>query len=253
MSSLQNLLEDENKFILTPDDSKSVSYFSTCGRKSSCSCVPHPRGTSFVTCPTCQGSGEIPRELEKQLVALIPYGDQRLKPRRTKLFVSLAVLISLVTTSFLFFVLYPRSISVQPAGLNSSLVALDKDEIYINVSNILNISNTNYYPITVTQITIEALHVSLVVGQVSLSSLLHIGPFTTQQMVYTVSTKIKEESTYKICSWEKIKIHHVVLHIQAILTYSYLGHSEQKPFENYEYVDCRGNTSLTSRPASLLT
>ncbi|XP_033618961.1 transmembrane protein 106A isoform X3 [Fukomys damarensis] len=89
---------------------------------------------SFVPCPTCRGSGEIPQEREKQLVALIPYGDQRLEPRRTKLFVFLAVLLCLVTAGFAFFFLFPRSISVHPAGLNSSTVAFDKATIHLNAT-----------------------------------------------------------------------------------------------------------------------
>lgn len=49
--------------------------------------------------------------------------------------------------------------------------------------NILNISNSNYYPITVTQLTIEVLHLSLVVGQVSNSLLLHISPLASEQVI----------------------------------------------------------------------
>uniref|UniRef100_A0A673UY86 Transmembrane protein 106A n=1 Tax=Suricata suricatta TaxID=37032 RepID=A0A673UY86_SURSU len=201
-------------------------------------------GASFVTCPTCQGRGEIPTELEKQLVALIPYGDQRLKPRHTKLFVFLAVLTCLVTSSLILFFLFPRPTSVQPAGLNSSTVAFDASHINITITNILNISNSNYYPVTVTQLTIEVLHLSLVVGQVSKNLLLHIGPLASKQMFYAVATEIGDENTYKICSWMKIKVHHVLLHIQGTLTCSYLSHSEQLVFQSYEYVDCRGNTSV---------
>uniref|UniRef100_A0A2K6GXZ8 Transmembrane protein 106A n=1 Tax=Propithecus coquereli TaxID=379532 RepID=A0A2K6GXZ8_PROCO len=200
-------------------------------------------GASFVTCPTCQGSGEIPQELEKQLVALIPYGDQRLKPRHTKLFVFLAVLICLVTSSSIGYFLFPRSITVQPSGLNSSTVAFDEADIHLNITNILNISNSNYYPITVTQLTIEVLHLSLMVGQVSHSLLLHIGPLASEQIFYAVASRISDENTYKICTWLKIKVHHVLLHIQGTLTCSYLSHSEQLVFQSYDYVDCRGNTS----------
>ncbi|XP_054988628.1 transmembrane protein 106A isoform X1 [Sorex araneus] len=186
MLSQRGSLVGENRSILPPTTSpgsKAASCISSCGSKSFCSCVPWDRvaGARFVTCPTCQGSGVIPQELEKQLVALIPYGDQRLKPRRTKLFVFLAVLISLVTSSLLSFALFPHSISVQPVGLNSSTVAFDQTEVHINITSILNISNSNYYPITVTQLTIEALHVALVVGQVSLSLRLRVGPLATQQ------------------------------------------------------------------------
>lgn len=241
--------ENENESILPPSSAvgnKAACYSSIRSSKSSCSCLPR-EGTanaSFVTCPTCQGSGEIPRELEKQLVALIPYGDQRLKPRHTKLFVFLAVLTCLVTSSLIIFFLFPRPISVQPGGLNSSTVAFDAADINLNITNILNISNSNYYPITVTQLTIEVLHMSLVVGQVSNSLLLHIGPLASEQVLYAVTNEIKDENTYKICTWMKIKVHHVLLHIQGTLTCSYLSHSEQLVFQSYEYVDCRGNTSV---------
>nr|XP_045015766.1 transmembrane protein 106A [Jaculus jaculus]XP_045015767.1 transmembrane protein 106A [Jaculus jaculus]XP_045015768.1 transmembrane protein 106A [Jaculus jaculus] len=241
--------EDESMPIAptSPVTAGKAACYSSTSSKSFFSCVPC-RGAAavrFVTCPTCQGNGEIPRELEKQLVALIPYGDQRLKPRRTKLSVFLAVLTCLVTFSFIIFFLFPRSITVQPAGLNSSIVVFDKADIHLNMTNILTIYNNNFYPITVTQMTIEVLHLTLVVGQVSESLLLHIGPLSSKQMFYEVPSRIWDENTYKICTWLKIKVHHVLLHIQGTLTCSYLSHSEQVPFENYEYLDCRGNTSVT--------
>ncbi|KFO25275.1 transmembrane protein 106A isoform X2 [Fukomys damarensis] len=203
---------------------------------------------SFVPCPTCRGSGEIPQEREKQLVALIPYGDQRLEPRRTKLFVFLAVLLCLVTAGFAFFFLFPRSISVHPAGLNSSTVAFDKATIHLNATSVLNISNPNYCPVTVTQLTVQALHVSLLVGQLSESLLLPISPLASDQVLYTMASRISDETTYKICTWPEIKVHYVVLHIQGTLTTSYLGHEDQHSFEGSEYVDCRRGRVLELHP-----
>ncbi|KAF6097711.1 transmembrane protein 106A [Phyllostomus discolor] len=240
--------EDENKPILRPA-AAIVSKAARCASHgssklfSSCASCERAARASFVTCPTCQGSGEIPRELEKQLVALIPYGDQRLKPRHTKLSVFLAVLICLVTAALVVFFLFPRSIALQPAGLSSSTVALDKTDIHLNITNVLNISNSNYYPITVTQLTTEVLHLAVVVGRGSSSLLLHVGPLASEQVFYGVANKIQDENTYKICSWQKINVHHVLLHIQGTLTCTYLSHSEQLVFQSYEYVDCRGNMS----------
>ncbi|XP_068923674.1 transmembrane protein 106A isoform X4 [Petaurus breviceps papuanus] len=241
--------DGESKSILTQDPtvgSEASSYSSINGSKSVLSCVPCAGSTdsSFVTCPTCQGTGEIPGELEKQLVALIPYGDQRLKPRRTKLYVSLAVLTCLLMSTLIFFFLFPRSIVVQPAGLSYSVVVSTGDAILLNVTNALNITNNNYYPITVTQINIEVLHLSLVVGQLEESKLLHIGPLGSEQMFYAVTSKIIDENTYKICSWKRIKVHNILQHIQGTLTYSSLSRTQQLPFQSYEYVDCRGNISL---------
>ncbi|KYO46474.1 transmembrane protein 106A isoform X1 [Alligator mississippiensis] len=198
-----------------------------------------------VNCPTCQGTGRIPREQEKQLVALIPYGDQRLKPRRTKLYVSLAVVICLLMSCLIIFFLFPRSINVQPAGLNASSIAFDAaiSSIILNMTNLLNITNSNFYPIAVSKLEIEVLHLTLVIGKTSMKHLLNMGPLQSGQIYYMVSNMITDNNTYNICTWTRIKVHNILLHIQGTLTCSYLCHSEQLAFENYQYVDCRGNTT----------
>ncbi|CAH6776196.1 transmembrane protein 106A [Phodopus roborovskii] len=241
--------QDEGKSIL-PDNpalaSKPANYFSTGSSRPSSSGVLYARaaGAGFVICPTCKGNGEIPQEQEKQLVALIPYGDQRLKPRHTKLSVFLAVTTCLLTFTLTIFFLYPRSIVVYPVGLNSSMVTFDETHIRLNMTNILNISNSNFYPITVTQLSAEVLHQTSVVGQVTSSLRLHIGPLASEQMPYIVASSILDENTYKICAWLKVKVHHILLHVQGTLTCSYLSHPQQLPFESFEYVDCRENMSM---------
>lgn len=51
-----------------------------------------------------------------------------------KLFVFLAVLVCLMTSSLIVFFLFPRSVAVQPAGLNSSSVAFDEADIHLNIT-----------------------------------------------------------------------------------------------------------------------
>ncbi|KFP97155.1 Transmembrane protein 106A, partial [Leptosomus discolor] len=204
---------------------------------------------SYVTCPTCQGTGRIPRGQEEQLVALIPYDDQRLKPRRTqvlKLYVCLAVTICLLTTSLSIFFLFPRSITVQPAGLNASSIGFNATttSIYLNMTNVLNITNNNFYVVTVVQLDIEVLHQSLVVGKSMMRTLLNMSPLQSSQIYYMVASRILDDNTYNICTWTKVKVHNVLLHIQGTLTCTYMCHSEQLAFEDYQYVDCRGNATL---------
>ncbi|XP_074835484.1 transmembrane protein 106A isoform X2 [Carettochelys insculpta] len=225
-----------------------TNYGTINGGDSTTSCVPcvGTASRSYVNCPTCQGTGRIPRELEKELVALIPYGDQRLKPRRTKLYVCLAVTTCLLMTSLIIFFLFPRSIAVQPAGLNASSIAFNSTTatINLNMTNVLTVTNNNFYPVTVTQLDIEVLHLSVVIGKTTRRDLLNISPLRSGQIYYTVSSHILDNNTYNICTWVKIKVHNVLLHIQGTLTCSYLCHSEQLAFENYQYVDCRGNATL---------
>ena len=51
-----------------------------------------------------------------------------------KLSVFLAVFICLVTSSLIVFFLFPRTIAVQPVGLNSSTVATDEANVYLNIT-----------------------------------------------------------------------------------------------------------------------
>uniref|UniRef100_A0A8D0GGA1 Transmembrane protein 106A n=1 Tax=Sphenodon punctatus TaxID=8508 RepID=A0A8D0GGA1_SPHPU len=222
------------------------------GDAASPSCMPYVGIASrgCVNCPTCQGTGRIPREQEKQLVALIPYGDQRLKPRRTKLYVCLAVTICLLASLLVMYFLFPRSIAVTPAGLNATSVTFNTTAfiINLNMTNTVNITNNNFYTVSVSQLDIEILHMAVVVGKTSLKAQLDVRPLHSAQIFYNISNKITDYNTYNICTWTKIKVHNVVLHIQGTLTCSYLCHSEQLAFESYQYVDCRGNTTLPRPP-----
>nr|XP_056720676.1 transmembrane protein 106A [Euleptes europaea] len=218
------------------------------GETADVSCVPCPSFSSrgSVTCPTCQGTGRIPREQEQQLVALIPYGDQRLKPRRTKLYVTITVALCLLITCLMMYFLFPRSIAVVPAGLSASAVSFDNSSysIILNMTNMLNVTNNNFYTVHVAQLDIEVLHKTLVIGKSTAMTHLDIQPLQGAQILYTVSSTIMDNNTYNICTWSRIKVHNVLLHIQGTLTCSYLSHSEQLAFENYQYVDCRGNATL---------
>ncbi|NWW93508.1 T106A protein, partial [Rhynochetos jubatus] len=238
--------ESEGKLILPRPqaaEGEIANYASINDSATPCAGTAHQ---SCVSCPTCQGTGRIPREQEKQLVALIPYGDQRLRPRRTKLYVCLAVTICLLTTSLSIFFLFPRSIAVLPAGLNASSIGFSAatTSVYLNVTNTLNITNNNFYLVSVVQLDVEVLHQSLVVGKVTAQTPLRVSPLQSSQINYTVASRILDNNTYNICTWTKVKVHNVLLHIQGTLTCMYLGHSEQLAFEDYQYVDCRGNATL---------
>ncbi|NWR78469.1 T106A protein, partial [Centropus unirufus] len=246
LSKTPDQKETESKVILPRqlDDEGEIANYASIN-DSAVSCVGTAR-QSCVNCPTCRGTGRIPREQEKQLVALIPYGDQRLKPRRTKLYVCLAVTICLLTTSLSIFFLFPRAITVLPAGLDASSVSFDNTtaSISLNMTNVLNITNNNFYVVTVVQLDAEVLHQSLVVGKATMKTLLSMSPLQSSQIYYLVTSKILDDNTYNICTWEKVKVHNILLHIQGTLTCTYLSHSEQLAFEVYQYVDCRGNATL---------
>ncbi|XP_010608829.1 transmembrane protein 106B [Fukomys damarensis] len=213
-------------------------------------------GRDSVTCPTCQGTGRIPRGQENQLVALIPYSDQRLRPRRTKLYVMASVFFCLLLSGLAVFFLFPRSIDVKYIGVKSAYVSYDdqKKTIYLNITNTLNITNNNYYSVEVENITAQVQFSKTVIGKARLNNITNIGPLDMKQIDYTVPTVIAEEMSYMFdfCTLISIKVHNIVLMMQVTVTTTYFGHSEQISQERYQYVDCGRNTTYQLGQAEYL-
>ncbi|XP_061530788.1 transmembrane protein 106Ba [Phycodurus eques] len=205
-------------------------------------------GRDSVTCPTCQGTGRIPRGQENQLVALIPYSDQRLRPSRTKLYVTISVCVCLLLSSLAVFFLFPRTIDVYYVGVKSAYVAYDHEKqiIYLNITNTLNITNNNYYAISVTNITAQVEFAKTVIGKAKFNSnSTVIVPLDQRQIDYTVPTVIADElnDMFDYCTLQSIRVHNMVVMMQVTVTTSYFGHTEQVSQEMYQYVDCGGNTT----------
>ncbi|XP_061693125.1 transmembrane protein 106B-like isoform X2 [Syngnathoides biaculeatus] len=215
-------------------------------------------GRDSVTCPTCQGTGRIPRGQENQLVALIPYSDQRLRPRRTKLYVTASVVVCLLLSSLAVFFLFPRSIDVTYVGVKSVYVGYDKEKhsVYLNITmilfiyplelqNTLNITNNNYYTVEVANITAQVEFVNTVIGKSRITNSTGIGPLDMKQIDYMVPTIIADEMSYMYdyCTLQSIKVHNIVFMMQVTVTTTYFSHAEQVSQEMYQYVDCGGNTT----------
>ncbi|XP_059828603.1 transmembrane protein 106B-like isoform X2 [Hypanus sabinus] len=187
-------------------------------------------GRDSVTCPTCQGTGRIPRGQENQLVALIPYSDQRLRPRRTKLYVTSSVILCLLLSGLAVFFLFPRTID-----------------------SMLNITNNNLYSVSVANISAQVQFSKTVIGKTRISNITKIGPLDMKQIDYSVHTVIGDQMSYMYgyCTLTSIKVHNIVILMQATVTTSYFGHTEQVSLERYQYVDCGKNTTYYKRSENL--
>uniref|UniRef100_A0A3B4B0U1 Transmembrane protein 106B n=1 Tax=Periophthalmus magnuspinnatus TaxID=409849 RepID=A0A3B4B0U1_9GOBI len=210
-------------------------------------------GRDSVTCPTCQGTGRIPRGQENQLVALIPYSDQRLRPRRTKLYVTASVAVCLLLSSLAVFFLFPRSIDVSYVGVKSVYVDYDQERrsVYLNITNTLNITNNNYYSVEVANITAQVQFAKTVIGKSRISNITAISPLDMKQVqaavpmvirhVQAIVTMVIRHIDY--CTLQTIKVHNIGVMMQVTVTTTYFGHAEQVSQEMYQYVDCGGNTT----------
>ncbi|XP_076856579.1 transmembrane protein 106A [Brachyhypopomus gauderio] len=194
-------------------------------------------------CPTCQGTGRIPRGQEAQLVAVIPCSDQRLKPRHTKLYVCLSVLLCLLLCSLILFFLFPRSIEVSAITLQSSLIYFTASDVQMMVTNKLNLSNQNFVTVQVHDLDLQVLIYDSVVGKTKMPNVTTLLPRSKKVFTVVTNMTIEDPGLNAYCKSSSIQIHTLFLHLQMTIRVSYLSHGEQLSMDTYEYIDCGTNST----------
>ncbi|XP_069763456.1 transmembrane protein 106A isoform X2 [Narcine bancroftii] len=251
--SRQNKKEESESIVSETDrkSKESTDEVQDCNEESS-SHVPYVEfvGRENITCPTCQGTGRIPRGQENELVALIPYSDQRLQPQRTKLYVAVAVVISLFISGLAIFFLFPRSINIEHVGIKSAYIIDDKKDyrVILKITNILNVTNYNFYSISITDLNVQIVFFNEVLGTVNLKNTTVFRALGGGQIFYTVTATLDDLGMYHYCTMPEIKVRNIVISIQGTITAWYLSHSEQVSVDAYQYVDCGSNTTHLHSP-----
>lgn len=204
--------------------------------------------TPSDTCPTCRGTGRIPRSHEDQLVAVIPCNDKRLKPSRTKLYVCISIVFCLFISCLVLFFLFPRSVTLTPVSLLSCTVHFTEKTVEMKITNVFNISNANFVPVNIEQLTLKGLVQNTIVGNTTLKNTTLVN--SQSQKSYTIVTDliIKDPGLNTYCK-TSFRIHTIFLALQMTLNISYLSHIEQLSLDTYEYVDC-GTNSTAPHPIS---
>jgi len=250
----------------TADDGSSQNLFDTPGSQQSSSAGRNVSGGytelmgGSVPCPSCNGSGLIPKELEGTLVALIPVNDSRLKPKRTWLYIVLCVLVSILVGGTILFLLMPRTVTLSSNHMPIELVTVtDSDpttKTYIDFyfMNRVNVTSGNYLPVSVVNITATIINKfqpwsSDVVGSglLSLDSPLHLGR-ATKELLFNNTVGLKGVTAeYCQAPYSRLTSLYVSLQFDVSVTLLYYyGHQEQVTLSTEQQVCCIPSGNCTS-------
>ncbi|XP_047466075.1 transmembrane protein 106A [Mugil cephalus] len=196
------------------------------------------------TCPTCRGTGRIPRGHEDQLVAVIPCNDVRLRPRRTKLYVFISMVVCLLLCCLILFFFFPRSITPTPVSVLSVMVYFTPDAVEMQVTNVINISNENFFPVEIAQFTMQGLIADIVMGKTKLSNMTAIQPRSQKSYTIEIDLPLTDKGLVAYCKSSSFKIHTLFLELQMTMNISYMAHTEQLSLQTYEYIDCGTNSTI---------
>lgn len=194
-------------------------------------------------CPTCRGTGRIPRGHEDQLVAVIPCNDKRLKPSRTKLYVCISTGLCLFISCLVLFFLFPRSVTLTPVSLLSCTVFFTNDTVEMEITNVFNISNGNFVPVQIMQLTLQGLYQNTIVGTTSIKNTSLVTSQSHKSYELLTHMSLTDPGITAFCK-APLKVHNIFLTLQITLKISYLSHIEQLSLDTWEYIDCGANSTI---------
>ncbi|XP_068610939.1 transmembrane protein 106A [Brachionichthys hirsutus] len=200
--------------------------------------------SSSDSCPTCRGIGRLPRGQEDQLVAVIPCNDVRLKPRRTKLYVCVSMVVCLLLCCLILFLLFPRSVTLTPVSVLSVTVYFSPDAVKMHIANRINITNTNYIPVQVDEFNVQSLVLGTVVGKTKICNMSSVPTRSRESYNFQNDLLITDKGLVSYCKLDSIKIHTLFLEMQMTMNISYFSHTEQLSLDTFEYIDCGNNSTI---------
>lgn len=212
-----------------------------------------------VPCPSCKGTGRIPKEMEETLVALIPLNDDRLKPKRTWFWVLIGIAVCAVLASLAIFMLVPRSVDLYSNRPAINIIHVTEHrqlppKIQFHFMNYVNISNANYYVVQVVNTSATIISKfqpwsSDVIGSGLNSTTVAIAPLSSHnnRLMFNNSVTLTDVvAEYCQAPFSRLTSLYVNMQFDIVVSLIYFNHREQVSLSTTQQVCCVPSGNCTS-------
>lgn len=196
------------------------------------------------TCPTCGGSGKLTKEQEHDLVALIPVRDRRLKPRRTILYLVLAVFLCLAICAVVGVIFFPRTVSIKLVGAspkNISIPSSNYSNPVIIINSTILVNNSNFFEASLDHINIQVNWNGYVVANPDILGKIKVPARSSLHHTFIVETMYRGKEADKIkrvcCGWS----YNLAFLITVTAKTHSLTSSSEASDTQLEFVNCELN------------
>lgn len=192
-----------------------------------------------VVCPTCEGTGTI-EEDAGHMVTFVPVKDERLRPAWTKVKIAALVVVIMVIGGCTTYFLYPRTVNIQINAHEIKDYDFDSPSPWIEYSFVMNVSNPNFFPITLKGLTMQMLYVEVIVSNRRFKDDYHVGMRTIKEDTVTMRASYDSKSVGRYIKKECYKNRNYVP--QLMVSYaelSYWMHTQHiQSKDDYFFTDC---------------
>jgi len=202
---------------------------------------------STVPCPSCRGNGKIPKALEKNVhVLVIPLHDERLKPKRTVLYMAISVFLCMSIGGLAAFFLVSRNIEMSSnltAKYCNPVILIDRIENEMNLTLMahFNFTNWNYIPVTISNLNV-LVYMDIYQGGINVNTT-KINVHMRQKKEHHVKVVINFKGTafndefISYCRWRIWPTYYQMI-FSANATAQYFAHTEELSLVSYPFIQC---------------
>jgi hypothetical protein len=210
----------------------------------------------YVNCQSCQGTGRLPRSQQQELVALIPYDDDRLKPKRTALWVTMGVVLAILACGLvagsLVYILVPRTVVVEfIPPIRNNVTFTSTNETHMNLTIPLRVANPNFSNANFTSVETEVSFLTSQVGQETNTEYQILGK-RTDQLWHNITTMLMFSKDNHLtwlkdyCTREQSGPKIISLNIQISTNVTFRNAVQQTAIKQLCYISCDPNTNALS-------
>ena len=203
-----------------------------------------------IPCPTCRGTGTIHAD-DSSLVALIPVKDERLRPKRTKLKIIVAIFLTLLICGVTLFFLFPRTPTLKLVSVTQHNASFPvSGYAYIIIKNRYAVKNRNFVSVDLTSISLTVEY-----GSVQVAGPDPVYEFQTKTVDIRSSTNFdvyiktmysqdmsEEEDLKFLCKYNALLEFDISTELQA----DFLFHTEKLSSNDQAYIRCHYNATATT-------
>ncbi|XP_059893735.1 transmembrane protein 106A isoform X7 [Gadus macrocephalus] len=166
-----------------------------------------------------------------------------------KLYVCLSMGLCLVICCLILYFLFPRTVVLVPVFVQSVTVYFTPEAVSLEVTNLVNISNENFFPVQIVELDIQGLILKTIMGKSKQCNVTRLD--ARSQLLYNMKLvlSIEDKGLKTYCQSKAIPLHTLFLELQITMQVSYLSHNEQFFMNIYEYIDCGNNSTVPHLPA----
>uniref|UniRef100_UPI00358F7D30 transmembrane protein 106B-like isoform X2 n=1 Tax=Myxine glutinosa TaxID=7769 RepID=UPI00358F7D30 len=176
-------------------------------------------------------------------VAIFSNHNGQFQPEKVKIYIALSIIISLLTSTLLFFFIFPRSVVLRKATVKQYAVSItgNSKTVFAKIIMSLTVENENFYTAHVMSTKTDVMLGKYVIGSYTDEQKRPVTAIGHQQ--FDVILEVNLDDFYQYCASSAIKVHNLLVNVRIMIVTKVIGTTDTSYIEMFQLIRCGMNAT----------